>query len=358
MKKIKVLAFYRGKIHAPRGTPIRVFNMLSRLEKSPGIELSVFSWDKEASGFSKHFFMNNNHVEDLRKIISYTKDNSIDIILGYTASALYYLAPLKFLTKAKIAYESHGFMEDEALGYGDIGKLKHWMFRVFFGFCYWLCDLVMTSDGPSTVKVLEKYHKDVLMLCGGVDLNNFRPDAPSGGFIKKDGRIVIGYAGNARLWQGVDFLVDAYRKLLEKSGDFRLVLLLSEKKDFGSNIEVFPQMQNKDVPKFLVDCDILVIPRPSLPMTKIAFPSKISEYVAMGKTVVVSNVGDMGAVVHDGRNGLVYEASNRDKFIEKLLSLRDPKLRARLGVQAAETAKNLSWDKLVGELVANLIKIV
>lgn len=249
-------------------------------------------------------------------------------------------------------------MEDEALGYGDIGRIKYYLFKVFFGFCYWLCDLVMTSDGPSTFLILKRWNKNGLMLCGGVDLNNFRPDAPSGGFIEKDGRIIIGYAGNARIWQGVDFLVNAYKKVKEQTDDFRLALLLSEKKDFGSNVETLGPLQNKDVPKFLVDCDILVIPRPDMPMTKIAFPSKISEYIAMGKAVIVSNVGDMDKIIKDGENGLVFQAGDDDEFLSKIFSLRDPSFRARLGKQAVRSAQELSWDKLVSLLVANLRKIV
>lgn len=358
MKKIKVLAFYRGKIFESRGTPIRIFNILSRLETSESIDLSVCSWDKDAGCFSKHLFLDNNHIEDLKKIISYVKKNKIDIIIGYTASSLYYLPFLKFLTSAKIVYEMHGFMEDEALAYGSIGKIKYKLMKIAFGFIYRLCDLITTSEGPSTESILKKYNDSILTLSGGVNLSEFTPFASSGGFINKDGKIIIGYAGNARVWQGLDFLIDGYRKLNKITNKFKLALLLSEKKDFGPEIEVINSIPNNEVPHFLVDCDILVIPRPDIPATHIGFPSKLSEYTAMGKALVVSNVGDMDKFLVHNDSGLIYKAGNTDEFIKCILSLEDEAFRNKLGKEALKVASSLSWESIVSRLIDRLSKMV
>lgn len=354
MKKIKILAFYRGKLFETRGTPIRIFNLLSRLEKEPEIELTVFSWDKSAPIFHDHHFLSNNHLQDVKEMGSYARENKIDVIIGYTASALYYTIPLKFLTSSKISFESHGFIEDEALEYGDIGIIKFYLLKIFFALAYWLCDFVMTSDGPSVGAALRKCNKKVLMLTGGANLETFRPDSLSGNFIKRDGRLIIGYAGNARIWQGVDFLVDTYRELLKINPNYRLALLMSEKKDFGGNIEVYGPVPNEEVPKLLVDCDILVIPRPLSLVTKIAYPSKLTEFLAMGKAVIGSNVGDMDKIIQNGENGLIYTAGNKQELIKCLLKLQDKNLRESLGVSGRNTAAKMSWDTLVSKLVAYL----
>lgn len=355
-RKIKVLAFYRGKIFETRGTPIRIFNMLSRLEKEPEIELSVFSWDESAPIFHDHHLLTNRHLRDVGDISSYARRNRIDVIIGYTASALYYTTPLKFLVRSEVSFESHGFIEDEALEYGDIGRFKYYLLKMFFALAYWMCDFVMTSDGPSVSAVLRKYNRDVLMLTGGANLETFRPDTLSGGYIKKDKRIIIGYAGNARIWQGVDFLVETYRELLKKNPNYHLVLLMSEKKDFGKDVEVFGPVQNDKVPKFLVDCDILVIPRPLTLVTKIGYPSKLTEFLAMGKAVIGSNVGDMDKIIRSGENGLIYTAGNKQELIDCFLKLQDTEFRKKLGRNGRETAREMSWDSLVKKLVGYLKK--
>lgn len=358
MKKIRVLAFYREKIFTTRGTPIRIFNLLSRLEKHSDIELSVFSWDKDATIFHDHHTLSNRHLRDIKEISSYARKNKIDVIIGYTASALYYTIPLKFLTQSKISFESHGFIEDEALEYGDVGKLKYWIMKLFFGLAYWLCDFVMTSDGPSVGAVLLKWNKKVLMLTGGANLQTFKPDALSSNHIKKDEKIIIGYAGNARIWQGVDFLVETYKELLKKNSNYRLVLLMSEEKYFGKDVEVFGPVPNEEVPGFLVDCDILIIPRPRTLVTSIGYPSKLTEFLAMGKVVVGSNVGDMDKIIQSGENGLIYTAGNKQELIECLLKLQNKELREKLGTKGRETAQTMSWDSLVVKMVDYLRKEV
>lgn len=351
MKKIKILAFYRGKIFENRGTPIRIFNLLSRLENNPDIELSVFSWDKSNDLFHDHHLLTNNHWQDIKIIKNYANKNNLDVIIGYTASALYYTVPLKFLTQAKISFESHGFIEDEALEYGDIGKFKYYLMKIFFGLAYYLCDFIMTSDGPSVAAVLKKYNKKILALTGGANLETFGPDVSSNNLIKKDNRIVIGYAGNARIWQGVDFLVGAYRKLLERDKSYRLVLLMSEKKYFGPDIEVYGPVSNNEVPQILVDCDILIIPRPRTLVTSIGYPSKLTEFLAMGKAVVGSDVGDMDKIIQNGQSGMIYRAGDQEDLIKCLLKLKDGGFRERLGNEGRKTASKMSWNTLVCQLV-------
>lgn len=345
MKKIKIAAIYRGKILDNRGTPIRARHLCLELDKNSEIDLTVFSWDREAKIFNNHVFLNNNHFEDLKKLYRYVKDKNVDVVIGHTTSSSYYLASLKFLTKAKIVLEMHGLEEEEAREYGDIGLLKYWAFKVWHIIFYFLCDLITTCS-KSITHITAKWNRNSVTMCGGVNLAEFNPSTPGGGFVKKDGRIIIGYAGNTRKWQGVDFLLEAYQKILKMTSDFKLCMLMSEKINTPRGVEVIGPVPNEEVPKFLVDCDILVIPRPLSPVTKISYPSKMTEYLGMGKAVVVSNVGDMDLIVKNKVNGLVYTAGNADEFIDAILSLKDSIFRNKLGAEARKTAKHMSWQIL------------
>lgn len=358
MNKIKVLILYRGEASLPRGTPIRVANFVRCLDKEKTIDLCLFSWDKIFLGIKKHYNLTNNHVKDLWRLISYIRINKIEVVVGYIASSLYYLVPIKIFTNAKIIYECQGFIENEARAYNSISFSKFYLQKMFFGLAYRVCNLIVTSEGPSTIQILKRYNSHVVDLYGGIDLNVFCPDFPSGNYIKKDGRIVIGYAGNARIWQGLDFLIDAYRKLLEIDHNFRLALLLSENKNYGSDIEVFGPLANTQVPGFLVDCDILVIPRPDIIWMRNAVSGKLIEYLGIGKPIISSRVGDADKILKSGVNGLIYIPGDTDDFIKCVLTLRDEKLRREFGNKATLLAKEYTWEILSKRLVDEIHRLV
>lgn len=361
MQPIKVLAIYRGKIFENRGTPIRVQALLSQIERGDAVDLTVCSWDKSSKIFSKHFTLTNNHLDDLRQICRYVRSHKVDAVIGYTTATSYYLAPLKFFTKAKIVFETHGFDEDEAFEYGDISRVGYWRKKLWYAIFYRLCDLIITCS-QSPAEILLKYNRRVVSIYDGVDITYFNTQATSGGYIHKDGRIVIGYAGNNRRWQGVDFLIDVYKKLSAQHDNFKLALLMSETKGLGdakeSGAEIVAPLPNHDVPKFLIDCDILVIPRPDTAVTRLSFPSKLMTYLAMGKAVVASCTGDVDKIIIPGVNGLIYTPGDADGLIKCLKSLRDPELRARLGAAAVKTAQVFSWERQSELLIDNIRKII
>jgi len=116
-------------------------------------------------------------------------------------------------------------------------------------------------------------------------------------------------------------------------------------------------LPHQDVPKFMIDCDILVIPRPLTPVTKISYPSKLTEYLAMGKAVVISNMGDADQVIEDGVNGMLYTPGDMEGFIDKLLLLKDKSTRVSLGRRATETAQKMSWDNMEKTFTGYITKL-
>jgi glycosyltransferase involved in cell wall biosynthesis len=68
-------------------------------------------------------------------------------------------------------------------------------------------------------------------------------------------------------------------------------------------------------------------------------PTKLFEYLAMGKGIVASRIGQVAEVITDDENGLLVEpgdAGGLARAIERLAV--DAKLRARLGTAARKTA--------------------
>ena len=361
MQKIKLLSIYRGIINDNRGTPIKVKSLSDEFAKNPEVDFTLCAWDKkEDVKYRNYFQLTNNHLDDLKKIYKYVKENNIDVVFGHTMATYYYLWPLKYLTKAKIVLEMQGYIEEEAKFYNDISKMGYMWSKFIYGMFYRACDFITTSSETSA-EIISKYNKNVANVWGGVDIKIFNPEVRPGNFIKRNpGDIIIGYTGNARIWQGLPFLVESYIEIQKTNLEFKLVMLCSEKKKIEApGITYIDQVPHEEVASFSQECDILVIPRMHNEVNRISFPSKMIEYMAVGKAVVVSATSDAHRVVTNGKNGLVFEPGDKDEFIKEILSLKDPMLRARLGSEAWNTIKNgFTWRHQADRMMGFMKKLV
>lgn len=357
--KIKILSFSTSTIYKNRGTPIRIRKLLENLSGFNDVDLAVFSMDENVN-FSRHCKISNNRWQRFKELYLYVKNNKIDIVIGHTMTTWSYLLFLKLFTKAKIVLEFHGFMEEEARANHKISNFRYNWNKFLYSIFYRSCDLISTCSETAR-QILLAYNKNVIAIFGGVDLDIFNPNVKSKNFFKKEG-ITIGYAGNSRTYQGFNFLINTFKELLLDDDNFKLVALLSDAdvdnyRDIA-NAKFFSNFKHEYVPSLLVDCDILVIPRPKSKVNDISFPSKLPEYMAMEKAIVASKTSDVHMIIKDGLDGLLYEPNNNKEFKACLLRLRDKNLRDKLGKNAYFKAKTeLTWDKQTSILYKELIKL-
>jgi glycosyltransferase involved in cell wall biosynthesis len=95
------------------------------------------------------------------------------------------------------------------------------------------------------------------------------------------------------------------------------------------------------VPQLLDACDILVSPHIPLADGSDFFgsPTKVFEYMAMGKGIVASRLGQIGEVLETDETALLVEPGNVDELARAVIKLvESPDLRAHLGARAREVA--------------------
>jgi len=187
----------------------------------------------------------------------------------------------------------------------------------------------------------------------GVDVERFRPGV--GGVEArrelgiKDDEVVAGFVGTFGPWHGVEKLAAAIKSM---PADLRVRFLLVgsgslhaevEKQLEGENRVIFTGAVGHDrVPKLLDACDILVAPHVPLADGSEFFgsPTKIFEYMAMGKGIVASRLGQIGEVLVDEETALLVEPGNVDGLRNAIVKLiESPALRASLGAKAREVAE-------------------
>ena len=189
----------------------------------------------------------------------------------------------------------------------------------------------------------------------GVDTESFRPDI---GGVKarqelgiKEGEILAGFVGTFGPWHGVLTLAEAItrmpddrpvRFLLVGAGRFRDEVERTIRTAGRKDRVIFTgHLEHERVPALLDACDILLSPHVPLEDGSEFFgsPTKLFEYMAMGKAIVASRLGQIGDVLEDEESGLLIEPGNAGQLAEAILRLSGSRdLRERLGNAARRAA--------------------
>jgi glycosyltransferase involved in cell wall biosynthesis len=147
--------------------------------------------------------------------------------------------------------------------------------------------------------------------------------------------IVVGYAGSLAPLEGLCFLLEAYKRLLRKYVNIKLVIVgkillptdcdiprLADNLGIAANVYLKTPVPRDEYPKLLSAFDILCVPRIDCLMSAAANPIKVTEYMSMGVPVVCSSVGEMPLIITDGISGYLAKPSDVDdleKTLERLI---------------------------------------
>jgi glycosyltransferase involved in cell wall biosynthesis len=107
------------------------------------------------------------------------------------------------------------------------------------------------------------------------------------------------------------------------------------------------------VPAYLRAMQVALAPYP--PMERFYFsPLKVLEYMASGRAIIASRIGQLERLIDHGRTGLLVEPGNAEELIRAVRRLAgDETLRADLGRQAAQEARRAhSWSQRAREILS------
>src|SRR5205807_7132606 len=132
------------------------------------------------------------------------------------------------------------------------------------------------------------------------------------------------------------------RFLLVGAGKFREeVELIVRSAGLDRQVIFTGHVEHERVPALLDACDILLSPHVPLEDGSEFFgsPTKLFEYMAMGKGIVASRLGQIGEVLADEETALLTEPGNAKELADAILRLSEsPELRERLGAAARHAA--------------------
>jgi len=205
----------------------------------------------------------------------------------------------------------------------------------------------------------------VRVLPNGVDARWFMADAAS--FLPRkhlnlENCFVIGFVGSFKPWHGADFLLAAFEDFHRLAPSSHLLLigdgpLKSNLQDRARQaglekaVTFTGVVAHEDIPRYLATMDVAVAPYPAIGNFYYS-PLKLFEYMAAGRAVVASRVGQVAQVITHGVNGLLYEPDRRAGLVNCLCELRDSSsLRLELGKNARRASRDFTWEQNAARVV-------
>jgi glycosyltransferase involved in cell wall biosynthesis len=128
------------------------------------------------------------------------------------------------------------------------------------------------------------------------------------------------------------------------------------RRGLGQAIRVEGPVLPSEVPRVLAAASVLLLPRASGEFSDEGFPNKLGEYLASGRPVVVSRVGDIPRYLVDGGSALLVPPDDCHSFAVAVIQvLTDRALAESLGARGREVARHLSKSDVVSGKVVSFI---
>ncbi len=224
-------------------------------------------------------------------------------------------------------------------------------------------ELIRNSDlvfvqGEVLKKRCEKLNKNVHIFTFGVQMDNFdvknalKYKAPSD--IDGIKAPIIGYVGG--IHKHMDFPLIKF--LADRHPEWSIVLVGPLQTDASSihgipNIHLLGKKDFSALPEYISMFDACIIPYAVNDYTKTVFPTKMSEYHAMGKPVVSVALPEV-VMFNNENNNIVFIADTPDKFVECTENAMLAKDEALVNMRIA-SAKNNNWESKI-ESMSRLIE--
>lgn len=175
----------------------------------------------------------------------------------------------------------------------------------------------------------------------------------------------IGLVARLESIKGADLAIPAFAKILENNPEYRLIivgdgkmrpLMEQQQRDFGiasDRIEWTGKVAYERLGELYNQMDIVWVPSRSE-----GFGLSAIEAMAQGCAVVASNAGGLAEVVHDGKDGLLFQSESADELASKTKQLiSNTELLSTLRRNAITNAQQYTFDnyaKRIKSLYAKL----
>jgi len=294
--------------------------------------------------------------------------NARDVSLVYQRYSVHNFAGLRLARRLRIPFilEYNG---------SEVWMSRHWGRRLKYEN---LADTIelLNARAADLVVVVSRAMRDELIARGigadrilvnpnGVDTDRYTPALDAAPIRRRyglTGKTVVGFISTFQPWHGAEVLAEAFARLIGERPALRDSVRLLMVGD-GPRLPVLKQIvsaggidelvvftglvEQQHGPEHLAACDVLASPHvPNADGSPFfGSPTKLFEYMAMGKAIVASDLDQIGDVLRHGETAWMVPPADVDALTAGMSRLiDDPVLRAKLGDAARhEALSRYTW---------------
>lgn len=240
-----------------------------------------------------------------------------------------------------VTYEIRAFWEDASVDHGTTreGSLRYRLTRALETHAVRQADHVFTICEGLRADIVARGipSAKVGVVPNAVDVESFQLSSPPDAALQQrlglvPGAPVVGFIGSFYAYEGLDLLVAAMPRLLDKEPALRMLLVGGGPQDdnlraqaaqlgLADRILFTGRVPHKDVSRYYDLIDVLAYPRHSMRLTELVTPLKPLEAMAQGRLFVASDVGGHKELVEHDRTGVLFKADDAGALAEAVLGL-------------------------------------
>lgn len=276
--------------------------------------------------------------------------------LIYERYSLWSRAGANAAAKLNIPYvlEVNAPLVDEAAEYRDLADVEFARDIERAAFSAATLVVAVSDSIRSYVRSIGVPDHRIATMANGVNIDAFHPDAEPARLQGLGEGPVIGFVGGLKHWHGVSDLMNAFRVVRRHMTDAQLLIVGDGPKRGwvegfanGAGLEDCVHLTgwqpHGSLPSYVARMDITVAPYPSSERFYFS-PLKLFEYMAAGKPVVASRIGQICSVVDEGRTGILVPPGDSKQLAREIANLAyDAPRRKAMGQEARAAAAKRSW---------------